>query len=412
MRINNNLKKALSLSLISLSVFTLSCNRKSELLATPTEAKVESASVNTSEGEYLVKRRGLSHLEGDAAFQKKYGATIVKTIKPLLIDVITVEDKSIISDMSKDSSIEYVEPNYIRTMKIKPEEATTASASTSSVQKAGIMKANTIYKGKSFISIAVVSTGVDLKHPDLKNKLVTGYSAFSESDSAQDINGAGTHQAGLIVASNATAGVYGIAPSCKVMPIKAMNQEGEAKDSNLIDGITWAIDHGASVVTFTADGIKSSKAFDDLIKYAYTKKVPLVVGSGDIESNEKSYPAASKGVIAVSALGSNGARSASNTGEWVSVSAPGVGIMSTSLTSNSKIPSNYAALSGSSVAAAYVAGQMALIKSKYPTLDMLGLRNHLELTSDDLGAPGPDDETGFGKINVVKSLSVEPPKKK
>ncbi len=48
----------------------------------------------------------------------------------------------------------------------------------------------------------------------------------------------------------------------------------------------------------------------------------------------------------------------------------------------------------------------------YPTLDMLGLRNHLELTSDDLGAPGPDDETGFGKINVVKSLSVEPPKKK
>lgn len=409
---SKNLKKALSLGVVSLNIFTYSCDRKSELLANPPQAKIEATSVSTSDNEYLVKRRGLSHLEGDAAFQKKYGATIIKTIKPLLIDVISVEDKASIEEMSKDSSIEYVEPNYVRTMKINAQEATTATTvSTSSAQKAGIMKANSMYKGKSFTSVAVVSTGVDLAHPDLKGKLVTGYSAFSESDSPQDINGVGTHQAGLIVASNPTVGVYGIAPSCKVMPIKAMDQDGNGKDSNLIDGITWAIEHGASVVTFTADGIKPSKAFDDLIKYAYTKKVPLIVGGGDIEAGAKSYPAASKGVIAVSALSSNGTRAASTTGEWVSVSAPGVSIMSTSLTRNSKIPANYAALSGSGVAAAYVAGQMALIKSKFPTLDMLGLRNHLELTSDDLGKPGPDDETGFGKINVVKSLSIEPPKK-
>ncbi|MFN8575264.1 MAG: S8 family serine peptidase [Candidatus Sericytochromatia bacterium] len=408
---NKNLKKALSLSVISLSVFTYSCNRKSDLLANPPEAKIEKASVETTDKEFLVKRRGLSHLQGDAAFESKYGAKIVKTIKPLLIDVITVEDKANIDEMSKDSSIEYVEPNYIRTMKIKTSDTSTSGVSSSSVQTASIMKANSIYKGKSFTSIAVVSTGVDLNHPDLKNKLVTGYSTFNENDSAQDINGAGTHQAGLIVASNASAGVYGVAPSCKVMPIKAMNEDGQAKDSNLIDGIVWAIDHGASVVTFTADGVKPSKAFDDAIKYAYTKKVPLIVGSGDFENNEKSYPAASNGVIAVSALG-DGAKATSNTGDWVSVSAPGVAIMSTSSTKNSKIPSNYAALSGSSVAAAYVAGQMALIKTKYPTLDMLGLRKHLELTTDDLGQPGPDNETGFGKINVVKSLSVEPPKKK
>lgn len=409
MKLSKNLKASLSLCVLSLNVFTYSCDRKSDLLANPGEAKIESTSVSTSGNEYLVKRRGLSYLEGDPAFQKKYGATIIKKIKPLLIDVITVEDTASIDEMSKDSSIEYVEPNYVRAMKIDAQEASSVSAS--SAQKAGIMKANTIYKGKSFTSVAVVSTGVDLSHPDLKGKLVTGYSAFSDSDSAQDINGAGTHQAGLIVASNPTVGIYGIAPSCKVMPIKAMDQDGKSKDSNLIDGITWAIDHGASVVTFTADGIKPSKAFDDLIKYAYTKKVPLIVGGGDIEAGAKSYPAASKGVIAVSALSGNSSKAASLTGEWVSVSAPGVSIMSTSLTKNSKIPANYASLSGSSVAAAYVAGQMALIKSKFPTLDMLGLRNHLELTSDDLGNPGPDDETGFGKTNVVKSLSVEPPKK-
>lgn len=411
MKIKNSFKTALSFGIVSLSLLTTACDRKTEVLTTASEVSIESTSGgNSAPNEYIVKRKGLSHLEGDGVFQSKFGATITKSIKPLLLDIVTIEDPENVAKLKEDSAIEYVEPNYIRTMKIQPTETATSSASVSSVQQAGIMKANTIYKGKSFINVAVVSTGVDLKHPDLQNKLVTGYSAFSDSDSAQDINGAGTHQAGLIVATNATAGVYGIAPSCKVMPVKVMNQDGEAKDSNLIDGVTWAIEHGASVVTFTAEGDKPSKAIDDLIKYAYTKKVPLIVGSGDKGGNSLSYPAASKGVIAVGAL--SGSKAASSTGEWVSVSAPGVSIMSTSLTRNSKIPANYAALSGSSVAAAYVAGEMALIKSKYPTLDMLGLRNHLELTSDDLGQPGPDNETGFGKINVVKSLSTEPPKKK
>ena len=416
MNIKNTFKIALSLGLVSLSLF--SCSRKiDDTILQASKASIESVGVESgksSEGEYIVKRRGLSYLEGDSSFQSKFGATILKTIKPLLINVVKIDDPSNVEKMKTDSSIEYIEPNYIRSMKIQSAEVSTAGSgvSTSSVQKASIMKANSIYRGKSFINVAVVSTGVDLKHPDLRNKLVTGHSAFSEEDSAQDVNGVGTSQAGLIVASNASAGVYGVAPDCKVMPIKAMNQDGLIKDSNLIDGVTWAIDHGASVVTFTAEGDKPSKALDEMIKYAYTKKVPLIVGSGDNKSGAASYPASSKGVIAVSSIGSDNRTSNSNTGEWVSVSAPGANIVSISSTQNSKIPANYALMSGSPIAAAYVAGEMALIKSKYPTLDMLGLRNHLELTSDDLGKPGPDDQTGFGRTNLVRSLSTLPPKKK
>ncbi len=413
MIMKNTLKIVLLTSLVSISLS--SCSRdKANVISQASNAQIESIeSGQSSEGEYIVKRKGISYLEGDASFQSKFGATIVKTIKPLLINIVKVEDLSNVEKMKTDSSIEYIEPNYVRSMKIQSSEAIPSSGvSAQSVQKASIMKANTIYKGKPFINIAVVSTGVDLSHPDLKNKLVTGYSAFSDSDSAQDINGVGTSQAGLIVASNASAGVFGVAPSCKVMPIKAMNQDGLMKDSNLIDGVTWAIDHGASVVTFTAEGDKPSKALDDMIKYAYTKKVPLIVGSGDNKSGKPSYPAASKGVIAVGSIGSDNRSVTSNTGEWVSVSAPGSNILTTSSTQNSKIPANYALMSGSAISSAYVAGEMALIISKYPTLDMLGLRNHLELTSDDLGQSGPDDQTGFGRTNVVKSLSVAPPKKK
>ncbi|GIW23443.1 MAG: hypothetical protein KatS3mg068_2450 [Candidatus Sericytochromatia bacterium] len=87
----------------------------------------------------------------------------------------------------------------------------------------------------------------------------------------------------------------------------------------------------------------------------------------------------------------------------------GEAIKSTSLTSSSaKISSNYAFLSGTLVASSYVAGTVALLKSQYPNIDMLTLRKHLELTSDDIGIKGADDDFGFGSINVTKALSIKP----
>jgi thermitase len=402
-------KICLSITIAFAALFSAGCNRSGKILLA--EPEIVSTMQSASE-EYLVKRRGLSYITGDSAFQEKYGLTIIKKIPSLLIEVVKISSSDNVEKLKNDPAIEYIEPNYIRKMKIQPSgDASISSANTSSVIQAGISKANTIFKGKPFVTVAVVGTGVDSSHPDLKNKVVTGFSSFGEEDSYQDINGSGTHQAGVIVASNSAAGVYGIAPNCKVMPVKAMNEDGMAKDGDLIQGIAWAVEHGANVVTFTAEGEKPSKAFDDVIKYAYTKKVPLIVGSGDSGANTQSYPASSKGVIAVNSVGSsNNPASFSNRGSWISVSAPGQNIISTSSTKiSSKMSANYAVLSGSSVSAAYVAGEMALIISKFPTLDMVGLRKHLELTSDDLGSPGPDDSFGFGRINVVKALMINPP---
>ncbi len=411
MILRTTIKTSLSLTIGLLTIISSGCSRT--ILTKPATTEVVTISSASSDNEYIVKRRGLSYLDGDVAFQDKFGLKIQKEIKSIAVDIVKVDSPENVDKLKADPSIEYVEPNYIRKMKIQPSSATTSTANTSSIQQSGIVKANSIYTGKSFTTIAVVSTGVDLNHPDLKGKLVTGFSAFSDTDSAQDVNGAGTHQAGVIVASNPSAGVYGIAPSCKVMPIKVMSQDGEAKDGDLIQGVAWAIDHGANVVTFTVEGAKPSKAFDDLIKYAYTKKVPLVVGSGDSASTTPTYPAASKGVIAVTSIDQgNTISSFSNTGDFVSVSAPGQNIMSTSSTKNAQITPNYALLSGTSIAAAYVAGEVALIKTKYPLLDMVAIRKHLELTTDDIGTPGPDNNSGFGKINVVKALSINPPKSK
>lgn len=409
---NLNLKIYSSLLLSSVVLFASACRPATNTALPTMENAMSGVYTNSNEGEYIVKRRGLSYLEGESAFTNKFNVTIVKKLPSVLLDVIKLNEGASLEDLKNDPVIEYVEPNYVRKMNFQPVEAKSPQASAASVRISNITQANNLYKGRPFTTIAVVSTGVDLNHPDLKSKLVTGFSAFSEEDSPQDINGIGTHQAGVIVASNPSAGVFGVAPDCKVMPIKAMNEDGEVRDADLIRGVVWAVDHGASVVTFTAEGKSQSKAIDDMVKYAFNKRVPIVVGSGDSGANSQSYPAATKGVISVSALDeSSRVVSTSSTGSWVSVSAPGQNIMSTSSTKDSKLGSNYASVSGSAIAAAYAAGEMALIKSKYPTLDMVGLRNHLELTTDDLGSKGPDDNFGFGRINAAKALTTIPPKK-
>jgi hypothetical protein len=406
-----------SLIAIASSIVTISslsaCNRVSQVPLAVENAEGSNVYSQSVDNQYIIKRKGLAYLEGDSAFENKYNLKIVKKLSSVLIEIVTSDDSGLVDKLKNDPAIEYIEPDYIR--KMNTQNGTTASgvSSQSTIQMSGITQANSLFKGQPFITVAVVSTGVDTSHPDLKGKLVTGHSAFGEDDSYQDINGVGTQQAGVIVASNPNQRVFGIAPGCKVMPIKAMNEDGEVRDSNLLDGIVWAIDHGANVVTFTAEGKEGSKAFDDVFKYAYNKKVPVVVGSGDTGDTTSTYPASAKGVISVSALSSSSrTASFSSRGEWVSVSAPGENIMSTSSTKTLKTTPNYAPVSGTAIAASYVAGQMALIKSKYPTLDMVALRNHLELTSDDLGTKGPDNETGFGRINAARALTVQPPKKK
>jgi subtilisin family serine protease len=401
--------KKIFIPLFTLLTFIIGCNRGSDLVLESTILEeANSQSINeVSENEYIVKRKGIEYLEGDSAFAEKYELEIVKKIPGLMVDVVKAS-KSSYEKLKNSPSIEYVEPNYVRKMNFQTSQENYSYSS--SLKQTGIIKANSIFKGRAFTTVAIISTGIDMKHPDLQGKIVNGFSTFSKNDTPQDINGVGTYQAGLIVASNPEQGVIGIAPNCKVMPIKAISENGIVKDSDLIHGIALAVDYGANVITFTAEGKNPSRALEDAVKYAFNKKVPVVVGAGDSSSSEITYPAATQGVISVSALSNNMSKlSTSNFGEWISLSAPGESVKSTSLTtSKSKISPNYAFLSGTLVSSSYVAGTIALLKSQYPQIDMISLRKHLELTTDDIGIKGPDNEFGFGSLNVVKALSIKP----
>jgi len=413
----NNLKNIIiSLLTTSFAVVAVGCNRTQNLTIDNPISTIKTFSTSPSskqtDNEYLIKRNGMAYI--DESFEKTYKINIKRKIAPLGIEVIEFLDPSNLDKLKSDSRVAFVEPNYIRKMNVViPQNPNTSSRIYS--QKIGVSQANSIMPGKSFITIAIVGTGVDSNHPDLKNKLVAGFSAFGGNNPTNDIQGSGTHQAGVIVASNPTYGIEGVAPNCKIMPIKAISDKGEATDADVIEGTAWAISHGANVVTFTLEGANPSKAIDDLVKYAYDKQVPIVVGSGDNALGIETYPAATKGVIAVSATNeSDTLATFSNRGKWVSVSAPGKDIASTTPTKDvyltkQGVPKNYAILSGTWVSAAYVSGSIALIKSRYPTLDMVALRTHLELTTDDLGTRGYDESFGYGRINLAKAMKTIPP---
>lgn len=412
------LKILISSILLISSVSMLSCVRKSTTeadvsknLSVAENTEHEALPDSSVENQYIIKRKGLAYLQGDSSFEGKFNLKILRKVPSVLLDVVEIKSSSDLNSLQKSGLVEYAEPNYIRKMKVKATQDP-SSVNTSSIQSTGISKTPSIYAGSPYMSVAVISTGVDRAHPDLKNKLLKGYSTFSSSDTEDDINGIGTHQAGLITGGTDTNGVFSIAPNSKVMPIKSYNDEGEVKDADLITGIIWAIDHGAQVVTFTADGAKNSKIFDDVFKYAFNKKVPIIVGSGDFSTNQDSFPASSGGAISVSAISSGTqVASFSNTGKSVSVAAPGENIKSLSSTTKLKQTVKYATLSGTAIAATYAAGEMLLIKSKYPDLDMLTLKKHLELTSEPIGKQQFSESIGYGVINPVKAVSVKQQKK-
>jgi type VII secretion-associated serine protease mycosin len=279
-----------------------------------------------------------------------------------------------------------------------------------------IVKANSAWQittGLPQINIAVVDTGVDLNHPDLKDNLSRGYTSVKGTTSANDDNGHGTHVSGIIasIANNQIGGV-GLSPKCKIMPVKSLSEKGEGNDSDIAEGIIWAVDNGANIINLSLGGPSAGKTLENAIKYAYNSNVLVVAAMGNNGQRVKNYPAAYKNVIAVGATDQNNkSASFSNYGDWISVSAPGLKIHSTFPTykvelSRFNLPTSYASMSGTSMAVPFVSSLAGLIMSKYPTIKRADIRKKIETSSFDVDKNGYDEFFGYGIIDAQKALTI------
>ena len=210
------------------------------------------------------------------------------------------------------------------------------------------------------VKIAVLDTGCDLDHPDLVKNLLPGYNFVNPKKQPWDDNQHGTHVSGIIAAENNEIGVVGVAPHCKIIPVKVLDKNGSGTISQVANGIIWATDVAkADFICMSLGCPGTVPNVHKAIKYALSKKVISFVAAGNAGSTKQIfYPANYPETIGIGSIDENFDRSRfSNTGDNLDFMAPGNKILST-------VPDNwYAVLSGTSMANPFAVGVAALYLS-------------------------------------------------
>lgn len=280
--------------------------------------------------------------------------------------------------------------------------------------------------GSKDVVVAIVDSGVDLDHPDLKAKLVKGYSATGIGGlfgvgSAKDDNGHGTHCAGIAAAiTDNGVGISGMAANCKIMPVRVLAGPGSGSLLSVAKGIVWAANNHADVISLSLGGAGTMQSLQDAVAHALKKNSVVVAAMGNSghNGNPVSYPAAYPGVISVGATDNQDKIAFfSSFNKYCSVSSPGVGIWSTTPTydfylnkaSGGKITKEYSFMSGTSMATPLVAGLCGLIRSVHPGLAPAEVKALLERTADkvpDMGGEAWTEKFGHGRINALKAVTL------
>jgi len=254
------------------------------------------------------------------------------------------------------------------------------------------------------VTIAVIDSGSG-PHPDLDANLDQGVNLFGgvNEPGAPDVDtqGHGTHVAGIIAASaNNAAGGVGVAPESRILPIRVLGPDGRGRSGDVVNAVRMAADMGARVINLSLGGDQESVALSEAITYATNKGALVIAAAGnDGPTAVPKWPAAFDQTIAVAFVDQNDAPGAkSQVGDYIDITAPGVGILSTAL-------GNYGLSTGSSMAAAFVSGAAALLFSAQPTLTNAQARDILLQSATDLGTPGRDPQTGVGLLNLVRAFA-------
>ena len=178
--------------------------------------------------------------------------------------------------------------------------------------------------------VAVLDTGVDASHPDLDGNIVGGASFVAGSAWDTDPNGHGTAMAGIVAAETdngtdiAGVGYAGVS----VMPVTVLDADGVGRDSDIIEGVVWATDHGADVILMAFSATGYSSALQAAIDYAWAHDVVLVAAAGNDGSSAPAFPAGDRGVIGVANTDQSDSLAAgSNYGDAIFLAAPGVDIV-------------------------------------------------------------------------------------
>lgn len=258
------------------------------------------------------------------------------------------------------------------------------------------------------ITIAMLDTGCQMSHPDLKNSLSKGYNPYADNKNVNDGNGHGTHCAGIVTANNNEQGIVGVAPKAKILVFKVLEDNGVGTSWAISKCIHRAIDAKVDIISMSLGSTLGDDTLHGAVKRAYEENIPVICAAGNFGDIPLLFPARYPETISIGALTDQNIRAEfSQTGSQLDFMAPGVSIYSTYPTDT------YEYATGTSMATPWAAGVVALMMTKHrkrggatPLNTVEDIRNHLKKTAIDLNDAGKDPKTGYGLVDVVKAINT------
>jgi subtilisin family serine protease len=290
-----------------------------------------------------------------------------------------------------------VQPNFRYVLQEQKTALTEGDPAQYANAKLRLPQAHTLAHGAN-VTIAVIDSGIDARHPELANAIADNFDALGSKD------GPHVHGTGIAGAIVAHARLMGSAPAARILAIRAFGTTPNGEESNsfvVLKGLDYAVAHGAQIVNMSFAGPRDVLIERGIAAVA-AKDIVMVAASGNAgPKSPPLYPAANSNVIAVSATDAQDRLfAASNRGSYIAVSAPGVDIL---------LPApddKYQMTSGTSFSAAYVSGLAALMLERNPSLKPDEVRAILMKTARDLGSPGRDDLFGAGEADAYAAVSA------
>ena len=324
--------------------------------------------------------------------------------------------EKVINEILLSPVVEYAEPSYIYHTSYVPSDPY-YNSSQSYLRQIKADLAWDVIRNSSGIIIAIVDSGSDLDHEDLRpNILLPGKDLVGASfttmiedndpDVKSDSTDHGVRVSGLASAvSDNGIGISSVAFNAKLLIVKAGADNNATAIYRGYEGIKYAADNGANIINCSWGGPAGGSYGQDIINYAIAKGCLVIVAAGNEGSIDPEYPAIYSGVLAVGSVDNTDKKSNfSNFGPHITLSAPG----ETFSTGNRN---NYTIARGTSFSVPLVSGTAALVKSRFPHFDMSQVREQIRVTTDNIDALNPNflGLLGKGRLNVFRAVTETPP---
>ncbi len=368
-----------------------------------------------------------------------------------------------IDDLSRQADVQYVQLNHVLTLDaasisasiVNPEMPAWADvpddslfASQWALQTVRAPEAWQVTAGDPNILIAVIDTGLDFNHPDLRTGIwispgedlnhngladssdfngidddgngfiddvrgwdftdapnfTDGGDYLNRDNDPSDENGHGTAVAGIIAATaNNRIGIAGFASGCRVMVLRAGTSQGLLEEDDVASAIVYAVQNGARVINMSFGDVVVSPVLRDVIRFAHARGVVLVASSGNSATDKPHYPSGFAETISVGATNKNDLLAGfSNYGATIDIVAPGLEIWTTAL------DGRYNLFAGTSAAAPFVSALAGLLLSRSPSWSNEMVRAAMINSAQDLGEKSWDRFYGAGRIDAAAALQTEP----